>query len=663
MLDGKTDFISRKLVYQTDTYQVFEKYPGVIADQSKSSQKGFYYELLFYGESNIRDFTFVRYKNVTISYGMDYEALTGGGEGNITKTLQLDFAFDRNYHFVDSVEYTTVFQTFRIVFKHRKYEQFSETVIFSLDETVDFGGVWSQKSGGPLEPGFIFKDMGTTLYHYRGDGVLKLEVSGAGTAITQKLIVDKQVELRVTKPNYLPRYQSVELSFSSPGVTSARLNFEINYVENFEDFSASHTKASQSQYEVFRSTNPFQFYHRGIEVKGDFIRFSNKNQNQEKRTFQAGLSVFYTQYDYLRLRSENSFNPSNFVASNQLRGAVRDSVCAQSWYPSSSSPQNPDFGVRCKDLKLDSILVKASSQNQVKADSDDNFRRRQEIDLTYTEIPCQYVQCFQNGLALISGAPADKVNETERGYILMMKNQARGLEYKIVETVNFKGLFSMFDSTARDNYNTLYLQDGEYSGYLVQMDKDNKVFRQSKFDLQRPYLFLNPLKRGRSSSQHIAEIEISDQNQPGTKILHFSVQLIRNPNHAPVFIKKPLNLSDIGNNYLDKSTKVFDFKEHFELFGNGISIDNPVIAEWTSISGFWKPKVVKYASLEADKRDLDCDYFSGFHEGIITGKDSFHFYVLTDEDETVTPITCKESLSRGEILPIGSKIRRKVGIF
>ena len=651
-------FNSRSLVHRHEDYYTKQTIPGVIADQSEGSERGFFYEVIFKNRRVSKEFTFVRYKNVTFSPGMDYKGLTSGGVGNITKTVRLDFWYDESY-FIDSVDYTTVYETIKIVFKNRNSGQFSSgIVIFSLDETVDFGVAGSQKSGGSLKPGFIFKDQGTTLYHYRGDGVLKLEMNGAGTVITQKLIVDKQVELRVTKPNYLPRYQPVQLTFSSPGVTSATLNFDINYVKIFEEFNASHTKASRSQYQVFSSPNPFQFYHRGINVKGDFIRFSSKNQIQEKRTFKAGLSAFYTQYDYLRLRSENSLNSSNFVTSNQLRGTRSDSVCSLSWYPSSSSIQNSDFAVRCKDQKLNSILINANSQ-EPNEDDDVNFRRRQEIDLTYTEIPCGYVQCFKNGLALISGATADKVNETERGYILMMKNQTQGLEYKIVETANFKGLFSMFDPTTRDNYRTQYLQEGEYSGYLTQIDKNNKVFRQSKFDLQRLFLFVKPIRKSKASSQYTAEIEISDQNQAENKILNFSVKLMRNPNHAPVFIKKPLNFSDLGKDNDDESTKVFDFKEYFELYGNGISIDNPVIAEWTSISGFWKPKVVKYASLEVDKSDLDCDYFSGFHQGIIRGKDNLHFYVLTHDDNTVSPMSCRESFSKDQSLPeVMNKIKK-----
>ena len=248
-------------------------------------------------------------------------------------------------------------------------------------------------------------------------------------------------------------------------------------------------------------------------------------------------------------------------------------------------------------------------------------------------IPCESAVCLENGLALISPVPLEQANQTGIGYILLMKNQSASDEYRVMKTSNFKGLFSGFNDGAKLRYKMYYQQSGDYEGYLAQStaidesfsSRGQKIIRISRINLKNPYLYIDPLVDTELPEQS-TEIKFSDLSGK-TQILSFNVSLIKSPNKAPVFIKKRLDLDSLeyssSSSDPDSSVyKSFNFDEYFELEGNGIDLDNPLIAKWSKYS------TDQYASLSAGSQNLFCEKIYIEPRALIPGQSASSYQVL-----------------------------------
>ena len=626
-------------------------YPGFSIDPNSYTNDGFYYEIRF---KNGQKLNFTKYPNITLDDTLGnfsnnaYSFLTNGtANGQYQTEVELDFDFDGADHFVENVEFWPGYVMFRVTIRSRVDQSFVKKTVFAFDHSYSFGD-------GDLGS-LVFNDTKNRLYRYQGLGIFEISLDVENQVIRQTLIVDRQMKLKINKPSSLEAMntpQAVKLNYhdtSNNGKDS--LTFYVTFIQNFEEFGVSHGPASnESDYLAFHSPYPHQYYLRGLEAKGDFVQFSNIPQNISSAVYyKAGISAFHTLYDEKKFRTAVAYNSSTRGSSYQLKGPQQNALCAYSGYPAQNSGDNLNFAVSCRNKKLNSIMI---NTNDFENSPISSFQPAKEIDVSYLDIPCESAICLQNGLALISPVPIEQVNTTDIGYILLMKNQTAGDEFRVMKTSNFKGLFSGWNTQSKTRYSMYYQQSGDYEGCLAQLantdDFNNAINRISKIDLKSPYFYVEPLIDAELSPE-TAEIEFSDLKNQNKKILNFEVSMTKSPNHAPIFIKKRLDLDSLTQAYPGQSntddeptiTKSFSFNEHFKLFGNGISLDSPILFKQAVLTQYDENDLpeLDFASLSADQENLNCDVTDLDLRALLVKSESTGYYamgVYGDGDEIYT---------------------------
>ena len=514
-------------------------YPGMIIDPREYLHQGFYYEVSFPVPNKM---LFVKYPNITVDDTLasttdGYNYLTNGVKnGELRKEVALDFNFKNDEHYLEDVEFWPEYLMFRVVIRSRKDLGFEKSVVFAFDHSYAFGDGNTN--------GLSFNNSQNRLYHYLPLGIFEVSLDTESQTIGQRLIIGRQFKLNINKPANIEvnTTKIVQLHYDCPGTTGADLTFNITFVKNFEEFEVNHGPGSHSEYTAFQSPYPYQYYLRGLQTKGDFIQFSTLPQNPSSAVYyRAGISAFHTLYDENKMRTAVAYNASSRGVGEQLRGAPQDSLCAYSGYPAWNNGKNKNFAVRCRNKKLASVIINTNNYYDSPLKY---YRASKELEVSYLEIPCEAAICTQNGLALISPVPIEQANQTDIGYILLMKNQSVSDEFRVMKTSNFKGLFSGFNPSYKVNYKVFFQQSGEYEGYLAQiadLDQYNDaVNRISRIDLKHPYFYIEPLLDAELSKES-TQIEFSNPENNKTQILSFDVSLVKNPNYAPVFIKKRMD--------------------------------------------------------------------------------------------------------------------------
>ena len=255
-------------------------HPGLYVDTDTFRKAGFYYEARFEGNTTM---TFIKYQNISLQ-DLDgfrsYEKFTSNGNKNLTKMIDIGFNFDADEHYLDDVEYSPVYITFKVTLKSRSNPGFKKVYIFSMDENIRFGD--------GLDTGFVFEDSPNKMYRYNGAGLFEASLDTENQIIRRRLISERQMKLKINKPNLNdtkgPQTVTVNYVYMKDQDRVSNLSFQITYLENFEEFSVSHGPASETSYLTFHSPYPFQHYLRSLEVSGDFVDFEGTPKTKEEQT-------------------------------------------------------------------------------------------------------------------------------------------------------------------------------------------------------------------------------------------------------------------------------------------------------------------------------------------------------------------------------------------